>query len=338
MHLATETVSLSESSLSALVGVGDEVVVFPDHVGGYADICSVLRQVRPNSDCPHGAQNFGIARLVDSEARDLAFAYFLGVMVGDMSKHANYLRTPPTMTALLQLSKRYESNLRFGNFVTYCAGMLGIRMRQIKDYIRPVAAPYDAYRWVSRQSRLVMWMFETCLGLREGETTTNDPIRADWLTRTSRQFQTWFLQGIADSDGYVDLNKHEIGIVVDPNEMLIATMLEDLGVRLRAAVIKNQATVLMSVKEGFALPIFSPYARTHKFELAKQLAEAKRFQGPWPEWLRNEVDDLLDDNEPSGKIVRTILDKYNIAIRSQHLKRPKEQKLNWWLVPRAGSS
>jgi len=121
------------------------------------------------------------------------------------------------------------------------------------------------------------------------------------------------------------LNKHEIGIVVDPNEMLIAAMLEELGARFRPAVIKNQATVLMSVRGGFALPVFSPHARTHKFELAKQLAEAKRFQGPWSEWLRCEVDDLLDDIEPSGKIVRTVLDKYNIAIRSQHLKRPKRR-------------
>jgi hypothetical protein len=166
-------------------------------------------------------------------------------------------------------------------------------------------------------------MFEKCLGLREGETTTNFPIRAGWLTKTPRQFQIFFLQGFADSDGYVDLNKHEIGIVVDPNEILIGTILQNLEVRFRPAVIKNQATVLMSIKEGFGVPVFSPYARTHKFELTKQLVEAKRFRGAWPRWLRREVDDLLDQNEPSGKIVRTILTKYNVAIRSQHLRRAR---------------
>ncbi len=309
-----------QTAPNSIVAVSEDLIIFPIQVGGYADISYVLRQIQPIENCFYRPQDFDLDGTIDSATRLLAFAYFLGVMVGDLSKHANYLRTPRTITALLQLSKRYESNLRFGNFVAFCASLLGIPMKRIKDYVRPISAPYDAYRWESRQSRLVMWMFEKCLGLRQGETTTNVPIRAVWLTRTPRQFQTSFLQGFADSDGYVDLNKHEIGIVVDPNEMLIGKILESLNVRFRPAMIKNQATVLMSVREGFGVPVFSPYARTHKFELAKRLAEAKRFRGAWPKWLRREVDDLLDQHVPSGKIVRTILDKYNVAIRSQHLR------------------
>jgi hypothetical protein len=312
---------VTQTVLNSIVGVSEDLIVFPNHVGGYADITHVLRQIQPIENCFYRPQDFGLPGTIDSATRVLAFAYFLGVMVGDLSKHANYLRTPRTMTALLQLSKRHKSNLRFGNFVAFCAALLGIPMKRIKDYVRPISAPYDAYRWESRQSRLVMWMFEKCLGLRQGETTTNVPIRAVWLTKTPRQFQTSFLQGFADSDGYVDLNKHEIGIVVDPNEMLIGTILEDLHVRFRPAVIKNQATVLMSITEGFGVPVFSPYARTHKFELAKRLVEARRFRGAWPKWLRREVDDLLNQHEPSGKIVRTILDEYNVAIRSQHLRK-----------------
>lgn len=316
--------------MNALIGARDELIAFPDHVDGCSDISDVLAQIQPIEDQFHCAQDFDLAREVDSETRLLAFAYFLGVMAGDMSKHANYMRTPRTMTALLQLSKRHKSNLRFGNFVTFCAGLLGIPMKRIKDYIRPVGAPYDAYRWESRQSCLVMWTFEECLGLREGETTTDNPIRAEWLTRTPRAFQTWFLQGFADSDGYVDLNKHEIGIVVDPNEMLIGAILEDLGVRFRPAVIKNQATVMMSVRAGFEVPVFSPHARTHKFELARQLVEAKRFHGPWPKWFRLEVNNLLNLHKPSGEIVRIILDKHNVAIRSQHLRRPKVAEEGSW--------
>lgn len=60
-----------------------------------------------------------------------------------------------------------------------------------------------------------------------------------------------------------------------------------------------------------------------KFELAKKLVRAKRFHGPWPKWLRREVDALLKRNESSGEIVRTVLDKHGIAIRSQHLRRTK---------------
>jgi hypothetical protein len=324
-HDCTSTVEeiVTQTVLNSRVGVGEDLFVLPDDIHGYADISNVLLQFQPIKNCPYRGEDFDLAEGNAPAMRPLAFAYFLGVMVGDMSKHGNYLRTPRTMTALLQLSKRYESNLRFGNFVTFCAGLLGIPMKRIKDYIRPVGAPYDAYRWESKQSRLIMWMFEKCLGLREGQTTTNDSIQADWLTRTPHRFQAWFLQGFADSDGYVDLNKHEIGIVVDPNEMLMGTILTKLGVRFRPAVIKNQATILMSLREGFGVPVFSPHARTHKFELTKQLIEAKRFHGPWPKWLRLEVDELVDHHEPSGKIVRTILDKYNVAIRSQHLRRSR---------------
>ena len=85
-------------------------------------------------------------------------------------------------------------------------------------------------------------------------------------------------------------------LFVDPNETLIGTILADLGVRFRPAVIKHQATVLMSVREGSGVPVFSPHARTHKFELAKKLVDAQRFRGAWPKWLRHEVDDLLDQH------------------------------------------
>jgi hypothetical protein len=193
-------------------------------------------------------------------------------------------------------------------------------MKRIKDYIRPESAPFDAYRWQSRQTRIAMWIFEKCLGLKNGETTTDYPIRANWIATTSLDFQTWFLQGLADSDGYVSLNKHEIGIVTDPNEILVGTLLTNLAVYFRPAIMKHQSAVLMSVKEGFNVPVFSPHARTHKYELARKLVEAKRYRGPWPKWLRREINDLLARNASPGMIIRTILEKHNVAIRSQHIR------------------
>jgi hypothetical protein len=79
--------------------------------------------------------------------------------------------------------------------------------------------------------------------------------------------------------------------------------------------------VLLGVKEAFAIPIFSPFARTHKFELASRLVNAQRLQGPWPAWLRGEVDELSKHGERTGKIVLSILEKYDIAIRSQHIRK-----------------
>lgn len=323
MQLAAKTIFLSRRSRrNGCLGNGLCVpIIVPEAVESYADVSQVVSQIKPLEGAVLEAGRFGFSALPSLENRVLALAYFLGVMAGDMSKHAQYGKGRHTMTVLLQLSKRYDNNLRFGDFVTFCAQLLGIPMKRIKDFVRPAGAPYDAYRWESRRSELLMWMFEACLGLRDRETTTDCPIRAEWLRRTPQQFKTWFLQGVADSDGYVDLNKHEIGIVIDPNEFLIATLLSELNVQFRSAVIKEQATVLMSVKEGFNLPVFNPIVRTHKFELARRLAQARRFRGPWPGWLRMEVDHLVGLGEPPGKIVLTVLEKYNVAIRSQHLTR-----------------
>jgi hypothetical protein len=77
----------------------------------------------------------------------------------------------------------------------------------------------------------------------------------------------------------------------------------------------------MSIKEGFRLPVFSHIARTHKYQLAEKLAMAQRFRGPWPSWLRLEVDELIGLGKPTGEVILTVLDRHNVAVRSQHLRR-----------------
>lgn len=265
---------------------------------------------------------FGLEKAIALETRTLALAYFLGVMLGDMSKRPQARKTGYTMQVMLKLSQRRQSNLRFGNFVALCAGLIGLRMNRVSDNLEVLDSGYHyrSFIWSSQSSPFLMWMFEKCLGLRPSETTTKNPIRADWLAKTPADFHIWFLQGLGDSDGYVDVNKHEIGLVAEPNASLIVAMLANLGAYFRLATIKNQATVLLSVKEGFRLPIFSPYSRTHKFELAQKLANAKRLHGAWPRWLRNEVNQLIGSGNSTGEVISTILDKHKIAIRSQHIR------------------
>jgi hypothetical protein len=225
---------------------------------------------------------------------------------------------------MLKLSKAHETNLRFGNYVALCAGFLGIRMKRIKDSCRrhpDDKSTFGAYVWSSQTSEFILWIFEKCLGLRAGETTTRNPLRARWLLGMPHEFQACFLQGIADSDGYVDLNKHEVGIVVEPNQSLICGILRKLQVHSRRSEAKNQATVILSVKEALGIPVFSPFAGTHKFVLANRLVHAQRFRGRWPAWLRTEVDELSSRGERTGKIVLAVLKRYDIAIRSQHIRR-----------------
>lgn len=299
----------------------------PETVSNYKDVSEVISQIKPLEKALPLSRKFGLTTQTDLENRMLALAYFLGVMTGDMSKHPFRRKTYNTMKVRLQLSKRHRSNQRFGEFITCCAALLGIRMKRIEDYVRPPQWPYDAYRWDSQHSELLMWLFETCLGLGIDEKTTDDRIRADWLKTAPFSFQRSFIQGLADSDGYVDLNKHEVGVIVDPNEFLIADILYRLNVRFRSAIVRTQATVMLSVREAYGLPIFNPVVQTHKFVLTKKLSEARRFRGPWPNWLRHEVDQLVGLGKRPNEIILTILNNRGVAIRSQHLKRLNNTKV-----------
>jgi hypothetical protein len=321
MGMPLRTIFLSRSSRGAFHGVGlGQPILVPETIDGYEDVSEVVLQLKPLQNAFHVTHLRSASP--DPEPKMLALGYFLGVMVGDMSKYPIQRKNYKTMRVGIQLSKRYQSNLRFGDYVTHCAALLGIRMKRIGDYMRPKEWPYDAYRWVSQYSELLMWFFETCLGMGLNERTTNDPVHAEWIKTAPFNFQRSFLQGISDSDGYVDINKHEIGIVVDPNEFLIGDILGALRVHFRPAIVKGQATLMMSVKEAHALPIFNPIVRTHKFELTERLSNATRFQGPWPAWLRREVDELVHLEKQPSEIIITILNNHNVAIRSQHLKGP----------------
>jgi hypothetical protein len=298
-------------------GIGNPIVV-PEKVNTYDDIREVVKQLRPlpNLNIP----NVQSRQPMSLQIQMLALGYFLGVMIGDMSKFPKRRKQYETMSVRLQLSKRHVSNVRFGKYVVRCAALLGIKMKRIADYIRPDDRPYDAYRWDSQNSELIMWMFKSCLGMNIGKTTTYHPVNAAWLRSAPPDLQRSFLQGVADSDGFVDVNKHEAGIIADPNEFLIGDILEALKVRFRPTVSKGQATVIMSVKQAYSLPIFNPTVRSHRFVLAKALSNATRLWGPWPPWLRHEVDELISSGNSSKEVVLTILKKHGIAIRSQHLR------------------
>lgn len=197
----------------------------PNSVNDYRDILNVIRQIRPLESVCREAAQFGLEKAIEPETRMLAFAYFLGVMLGDMSKMRSTNKTGDTMSVMLKLSQSHQSNLRFGDFVSVCLGLIGIRVNRIEDHSEVLSSRYryNAFRWLSQSSPFLLWIFEQCLGLRQGETTTRDPIRARWLTATPREFRIWFVQGLADSDGYVDLNKHEVGLIVEQINRFLQT-------------------------------------------------------------------------------------------------------------------
>lgn len=142
------------------IGLGEPVTV-PEYVVRYKDIRRVIEQIQPLSDSLSALHRFGLPTGITIDLRMLAFAYFLGVMVGDMSKIVYDGKSRRTMQVLLKLSTQHPSNVRFGNFVALCASLIGIRMKRVTNYSRNYTnrAALLVYRWSSQNSELLMWIF-----------------------------------------------------------------------------------------------------------------------------------------------------------------------------------
>jgi hypothetical protein len=87
----------------------------------------------------------------------------------------------------------------------------------------------ECYAWASASSPLNSWIFNDCLGLRDGETTAYDSLRMDWLLESPRSFATHFIQGLAESDGWPDAGDDVVKVVSSPNTRLFRHVLENNG-------------------------------------------------------------------------------------------------------------
>jgi hypothetical protein len=53
-------------------------------------------------------------------------------------------------------------------------------------------------------------MFTACLGLKWDERTSYVLVTMDWVLTTSQEMRIWFVRGLADSDGDVDLRDRSV--------------------------------------------------------------------------------------------------------------------------------
>jgi hypothetical protein len=156
-------------------------------------VASVLSRTKVSDDLQRRASKFAISPQRARKARADFFAYLLGFMIGDAAKRR---ATPGSeMFIELVLTKKHRENLRLGEFVSLCANACGIRFSRINDHVVNARLPHGRYHWKSQHSALVTWMFNACLGLRDGQLTTYDPVSAEWICSMSRSFRISFLQG-----------------------------------------------------------------------------------------------------------------------------------------------
>ena len=222
---------------------------------------------------------FGSFEELQRERTNL-FGFFLGATVGDGIKHLKGNSRFVSRRIALVLSKNKPNSFRFGEFTSLCANAsLGLEMRRITDL--PISdkryGKTECYAWATASSPLNSWVFNVCLGLEDGETTTYDPVRMDWLLDAPMSFAAHVIQGLAESDGWPDAGDDDVKVVSSPNTKLFKQVLENLGAHPQFT--KQPRVELLRCRTEYAdhLPFFNSRIHSNLYEGMRALAHAKRY-------------------------------------------------------------
>jgi len=234
------------------------VVEVPERISEWSDVSHVLTQLTP---LPTTEKRF---------SREYLFGFLVGMVIGDSAKSRskNWHRHLG-----LVLSKKYKTNEKIGQFTCECAQSVSLRMHRITDQPRPGHKPHGFYEWVSQASPLVDWIFNVCMGLKDGERTTYDAVKMDWVLDAPEEFRRGLVQGIAESDGSVSIASQTVEFWIGPNwdwfkGVLLTFNVRSFRNREALSVTKSQISILGKI------PPFSSYLRTARFLRFEKLVSA----------------------------------------------------------------
>ena len=217
--------------------------------------------------------------------------YLLGWIVGDAGKNFSSAHTWARLQ--LDLCSKHPENLILGKYVMDCVSMLGIQYTRYADRPARRRHPHPEHRWQTYYSEVISWLFTACLGLRRNELTSYHRIRMGWLMTATKEHRLWFLRGLADSDGGVNISNKTVEITSEPNTEFFKTLVESLGVPTLSYTSGGVGTVVMKIGDIVQLRIFNPEITNHKATLVQRLAHAKTFPRHWPEQLESRVEALM---------------------------------------------
>lgn len=250
---------------------------------------------------------------------DYVLGFFLGVMIGDASKKK---QGRGHRHVALVLSKKYETNLKIGDYTASCAHMLGLRMHRQKDIEPFNGKPHGFFQWDSQASPLVDWFFHVALGLKEGERTTYEPVRADWVFDAPFEFRLGLIQGIAESDGSVSVASQEVEFWIGPNWDWMIKLLKTFhlnGFANREAVTLSKSQAIQS----FAVPVFSDFLKTVRYGKLELMAKSKRLEKKerLPEEIRRRIAELAMSGMSIARIVESVATSYGILVSFEAAQR-----------------
>ena len=245
--------------------------------------------------------------------------YFLGWLVGDTGK--NFSPTRPWARIQLDLSKKHPENLALGNSVMSCISSLGIKCGRIADGPPRKRDSYGLFRWMSYFSEVFVWFHTSCLGLGKDQLTSYDPVKVRWLLTGHRERIVWFLRGIADSDGTVNIRNKTVEITSEPNAQVFRELFEQLGIHTTVHKSKGVEVLSLSVSDAYRVKISSPAVETHRSRLLLRLATARTFQSRWPVWLETRVTQYLQEGLDEVALRNRLLFQDNVYVKLSTLKK-----------------
>jgi hypothetical protein len=288
-------------------------VEVPKAISGWGDVARILSHLEPLQDPEEGL------------TREYLLGFLIGMVIGDAAKSRskNWHRHLG-----LVLSKKYESNERIGEFTAICARNFGLRMHRVADLARPRNKPHGFYEWTSQASPLVDWIFNVVLGLKDGERTTYDAVRMNWISDSPEDFRRGLVQGIAESDGSVSIASQTVEFWIGPNwdffrEVLLTFNVKSFRNREALSVTKSQVGKLAEI------PAFSPLLRTVRFLRFEKLAQAKHI--PRGKRLPSEIRDFIHKKSTGISIPQLserVLDEFGVVLSFEAVQRWARNSLN----------
>jgi hypothetical protein len=310
-------------------GVPDRLwIQVPPKIRSFSDIESVLDRLTPTEDSYILMKEFGYQSR-EELVRDRSdhFMFFMGGMLGDASKDPRDGDRFPSLKVQMTLSMAKPNSERFNQFMALGANnALGLEMHRIRDQPPSTSGGItrDAcFRWITPVSPLLTWVFQAAMGYEKGELTTYNKMRADWLLEAPRRAKVHFLQGLAESDGWVNPGRDCIIIVASPNEDFIDRLLTSLDVPHVFSEQEKVTVVAFGTEDGIKLPAFNERIRSNYYEEIQIMANAKRFteRSALPDWFLKEIRPILLDCPVYDRACLEIARKTGYKINNNTVKK-----------------
>ncbi len=245
--------------------------------------------------------------------------YLLGWLVGDAGK--NFSPVKPWARVELDLSRKHPENLQLGNFVMSCISSLGIPSRRIADRSPGKRDSFGLYRWMSYFSEVVAWLHTSCLGLDRRQLTSYNPVKMNWLLSAPPERILWFLRGVADSDGTVNLRNRTVEITSQPNAPLFSRLFSCIGIACTTYTTDGVGYVSISAVDAWKLRIFNPIVKTHRDSILNRLANARTHPRHWPAWLETSVNQMLLQGLGPSDMRNILLKDKGVYVKLSTLKK-----------------